>query len=293
MAAIGERNALRVLRESKSGLYLDGDELGEILLPGRYIPMGTVPGDYLEAFIYRDSEDRLVATTEIPRACIGDFAALKVVGLHPQAGAFLDWGLSKDLLLPIREQTHRATIGEIVVVFVFLDPKSRRIVATMRLERHLDSTVPPYTVGQRVHLLIAGETPLGYKAVIENAHSGLLYKSDLGSPLAIGQSLEGFIRTVRADGKMDLSLDPAGYGRIAPLTEQIIAALTKAPGGRLELGDHSTPAEIRAQFGTSKKAFKQALGALYRQHSIRLIAGGIELVTRTSIPGTAQKRTGS
>lgn len=277
MAAIGERNALRVLRESKSGLYLDGEELGEILLPGRYIPKGTVPGDYLEVFVHHDSEDRIVATTEIPRACVGDFAALRVISLHPQAGAFLDWGLSKDLLLPIREQAHRVAVGETVVAYVFLDRKSGRIVATTRLDRHLDSTAAEYPERQRVSLLIAGETPLGYKAIVENAHSGLLYKTDLGSPLRIGQQLEGYVRAVRPDGKIDLSLDPAGYGRIAPLTEQIREALKKAPGGRLPLGDHSTPEEIRAQFNTSKKAFKQALGALYRQRSIRLIEGGIEL----------------
>jgi predicted RNA-binding protein (virulence factor B family) len=278
MAAIGERNALRVLRQSKSGLHLDGEELGEILLPGRYIPKGTVPGDYLEVFIHHDSEDRIVATTEIPKACVGDFAALRVISLHPRAGAFLDWGLSKDLLLPIREQAHRVTVGETVVAYVYLDRKSNRIVATTRLDRHLDSTAADYTLDQRVSLLIAGETPLGYKAVIENAHSGLLYKSDLGSPLAIGQAVEGYVRTVRPDGKIDLLLDPAGYGRIAPLTDQIIEALKKVPSGRLPLGDHSTPEEIRAQFNTSKKAFKQALGALYRQRSIRLIEGGIEWV---------------
>lgn len=276
MASIGERNALRVLRESKSGLHLDGEELGEILLPGRYIPKGTVPGDYLEVFVHRDSEDRLVATTEIPRACVGDFAALRVVSLHPTAGAFLDWGLSKDLLLPIREQAHRVKAGETVVAYVFLDRKSNRIVATTKLDRHLGATAPEYTEGQRVALLIAGETPLGYKAIVENAHHGLLYKTDLGSPLAVGQAVEGYVRAVRPDGKIDLHLDPEGYGRIAPLTEQIIEALQKVPSGRLPLGDHSTPDEIRAHFNTSKKAFKQALGALYRQRSIRLIEGGIE-----------------
>lgn len=278
MASIGERNALRVLRESKSGLHLDGEELGEILLPGRYIPKGTAPGDYLEVFVHRDSEDRLVATTEIPRACVGDFAALKVVSLHPSAGAFLDWGLSKDLLLPIREQAHRVKAGETVVAYVFLDRKSNRIVATTKLDRHLGATAAEYSVGQRVALLIAGETPLGYKAIVENAHHGLLYKTDLGSPLAIGQALDGYVRAIRPDGKIDLHLDPEGYGRIAPLTEQIIEALQKVPGGRLPLGDHSTPEEIRAQFSTSKKAFKQALGALYRQRSIRMIEGGIEWV---------------
>jgi predicted RNA-binding protein (virulence factor B family) len=287
MASIGERNALRIVREAPPGLYLDGEELGEILLPGRYIPKGAVPGDYLEAFIYRDSEDRLVATTEIPRACVGEFAVMKVVSVNPQIGAFLDWGLSKDLLLPIREQIRRVAVGDPVAAYVFLDPKSGRIAATARLDDYLDREPPPYAAGQRVQLLIADETPLGFKAIVENTHWGLLYKTDLGSPLSIGQEIEGYVRAIRPDGKIDLSLDPAGYARIAPLTEQIVAAL-KASGGRLEFGDHSTPEEIRAKFGVSKKAFKQAVGALYRQRSIRIAGNGIEWVDPTSIPEPAQ-----
>ena len=283
MASIGERNALRIVREAPPGLYLDGEELGEILLPGRYIPKGAVPGDYLEAFIYRDSEDRLVATTEIPRACVGEFAVMKVVSVNPQIGAFLDWGLSKDLLLPIREQIRRVAVGDPVAAYVFLDSKSGRIAATARLDDYLDRTPPPYAAGQRVRLLIADETPLGFKAIVENAHWGLLYKTDLGSPLSIGQELEGCVRAIRPDGKIDLSLDPAGYGRIAPLTEQILAAL-KASGGRLEFTDRSAPEEIRAKFGTSKKAFKQAIGALYRRRSVRISENGIEWVDPASIP---------
>jgi len=287
MASIGERNALRVVREAPPGLYLDGEDLGEILLPGRYIPKGAAPGDYLEAFIHRDSEDRLVATTEIPRACVGEFAVMKVVSVNPQIGAFLDWGLSKDLLLPIREQIRRVAVGDPVAAYVFLDPKSGRIAATAKLDDHLDRTPPPYIAGQRVRLLIADETPLGYKAIIENAHWGLLYKTDLGSPLSIGQELEGYVRAIRPDGKIDLGLDPAGYGRIAPLTEQILEAL-QAGGGRLEFNDRSTPEEIRARFGTSKKAFKQAIGALYREHRIRISENGIESVAAASIPEPKQ-----
>jgi len=277
MASIGERNALRVVREATPGLYLDGEELGEILLPKRYIPEGGAPaGDYLEVFVYRDSEDRLVATTEIPHAFVGDFAALKVVSFNGKMGAFLDWGLSKDLLLPMREQTRRVEVGESVVVYVQLDMKSNRIAATMHVEDYLNVERPDYEKGQQVSALIADETPLGFKAIVENAHSGLFYKTDLASPLAIGQQVQAHVRMVRPDGKIDLSLDPAGYGRIAPLTEKILEVL-KSSGGRLEMGDHSTPDEVRAKFGASKKAFKQAIGALYRQRSIRIADGGIEL----------------
>jgi predicted RNA-binding protein (virulence factor B family) len=290
MASIGERNALRVVREAPPGLYLDGEELGEILLPGRYIPKGAVPGDYLEAFVHRDSEDRLVATTEIPRACVGEFAVMKVVSVNPQIGAFLDWGLSKDLLLPIREQNHRVAVGEPVAVYVLLDPKSGRIAATTRLDDYLNRTPPPYAEGQRVRLLIADESPLGFKAIVEGAHSGLLYKTDLASPLSIGQELEGYVRAVRPDGKIDLGLDPAGYARVAPLTEQILEAL-QSSGGRLEFNDRSTPEEIRAKFGTSKKAFKQAVGALYRQRRVRISDDGIEWVDPASLPAVKKDAT--
>lgn len=282
MVAIGERNALRVVRESKHGLYLDGEGLGEILLPGRYIPKGTTSGDYLEVFVHRDSEDRLVATTEIPRACMGEFTAMKVVSFNPQIGAFLDWGLSKDLLLPMREQTRRVKVGESVVVYVFLDKRSGRIAATTRLDRHLNRTKPPYAGGERVQLLLADETPLGYKAIVDGTHWGLLFKTDVTIPLTIGQKLEGYVRAIRPDGKIDLSLQPSGYQRIAPLTERIIQTL-EASGGRLALSDCSTPEEIRATFGTSKKAFKQAIGALYRQRRIRLGDDRIEWVDPASI----------
>lgn len=288
MAVIGQRNILQVVREAAPGLYLDGEELGEILLPGRYKPAGTVPGDSLDVFVHRDSEDRLVATTEIPRACVGEFACMKVVSFNSQVGAFLDWGLSKDLLLPIREQARRVVVGESVVACVFLDSRSSRIAATTRLGRHLNLTVPDYAEGQRVRLLVAEETPLGYKAIVENAHWGLLYKTDLGSPLAIGQKLAGYVRTVRPDGKIDLSLDPAGYGRVAPLTEKIIETLN-AHGGRMKFSDRSTPAEIRATFGTSKKAFKQAIGALYRQRRIRIAGDEIESVEPASQPRAGKR----
>jgi uncharacterized protein len=237
----------------------------------------TSSGDYLEVFIHHDSEDRLVATTEIPRVFVGEFAALKVITVNPNVGAFLDWGLSKDLLLPMREQAHRVHAGDTVVAYVFVDHRSRRIVATTKVDKHLSDARPDYQPGQRVSLLIAGETDLGYKALIEKAHLGLLYKSDVAVPLTIGQSLDGYIRAVRPDGKIDLGLDPVGYKRIAPLTEQILEALKNAPGGWLPFGDHSRPEDIRTQFGVSKKAFKQAVGSLYKQRQIRLTEKGIEI----------------
>jgi uncharacterized protein len=276
MALIGQRNLLPILRSAPPGYYLDGGTHGEILLPGRYIPKGVVPGGVMDVFVYRDSEDRLVATTESPHAMVGQFALLRVISVNPRIGVFLDWGLEKDLLLPIREQTSPVEAGAWIVVRVALDEKTDRIIASTRLNRYLDLTPSTYSEGQAVNLLVIGESPLGYNVVVENAHRGLLYRSDLSGPLTIGQPLEGYIRSVRPDGKIDVALDRAGYHRIAPLTEQILEAL-KDSGGHLPYHDNSAPEEIRAVFGVSKKAFKQAIGSLYRERKIDIRPDGIAL----------------
>jgi predicted RNA-binding protein (virulence factor B family) len=286
MAVIGKRNILSIVRASAPGLYLDGGELGEILLPGRYIPRDLVPKDKLDVFVYRDSEDRLVATTETPHAMVGEFAYLKVISVNRQIGAFLDWGLAKDLLLPFREQDIPVRAGQRVVVCVCLDVKTDRILATTRLNRHLNRETPAYRNGQPVNLLITGKTPLGYNAIVENAHRGLLYHDNLAAPLEAGQKLKGFVRTVRPGGKIDLSLDASGYKRVAALTDQIVQALERN-GGRLTFDDDSSPEAIRQKFGVSKKAFKQALGKLYKARRIRFQNPGIELLDNSSWkPGT-------
>jgi predicted RNA-binding protein (virulence factor B family) len=277
MAILGKRNLLSVIRESSPGLYLDGGELGEILLPGRYIPAKLAQGQKLDVFVYRDSEDRLVATTETPNAMVGEFAYLKVINVHPQVGAFLDWGLAKDLLVPFREQEFPLRVGDSAVVYVCVDLKTNRILASTRLNRHLNREPPAYRDGQPVNLLVTGKTPLGYNAIVENAHRGLLYHSQLAAPLRPGQKLNGFVRTVRAGGKIDLSLDAAGYKRVAPLTTQIVEALERG-GGRLDFDDDSSPAAIRQAFGVSKKAFKQALGRLYKTRRITFLKPGIQLL---------------
>jgi predicted RNA-binding protein (virulence factor B family) len=276
MAELGKRNSLTVLRESASGLHLDGGADGEILLPGREIPAGTRLDDRLDVFLYRDSEDRLIATTATPLVMAGEFAALEVVDYRPGTGAFLNWGLGKDLLLPIREQTEHITIGDQVLVHVYVDRRSERITATMRLDRFLDKTPPPYDHGQPVSLIIANETPLGCKAIVNHQHWGLLYHTDLAFPLVPGQQVEAFIRSVRENGKIDLSLDPMGYQRVRPLAQQILAIL-ESGGGYSPYDDNSSPEEIRDVFQISKKAFKQALGALFRERLIRFENPGIRL----------------
>lgn len=279
LALLGRFNNLPIVRQAPPGLYLDGGTHGEILLPGKYIPPGAMPGGSIEVFVYRDSEDRLVATTEKPMATVGQCAFLRVVSLQPGVGAFLAWGLEKDLLLPRREQTRELRPRDWVLVHIALDPKSDRIIATARLNRWLDKTAPGFRNGQPVKLLIESETPLGYRAIINHTHHGLLYRGDFTQPLRIGQAIDGFVRTVRPDGKIDLSLEASGYRRIAPLTEQIVEKL-RASGGRMPVHDHSTPEEIRAEFGVSKKAFKQAVGALYRDRRIRLEPHGIALASK-------------
>ena len=276
MALLGQFNTLPIVRQAPPGLYLNGSTHGEILLPGKYIPLGAVPGTSIKVFVYRDSEDRLVATTETPLATVGQCASLRVVTVKRGVGAFLAWGLEKDLLLPLREQTRELRPLDWVLVHIALDPKSDRIIATARLNRWLDKTPPNFQEEQPVKLLIESETPLGFRAIINHTHHGLLYHSDLARPLLVGQTLDGFIRTVRADGKIDLALNPIGHRPIAPLTDQIVAKL-RASGGRLPYHDKSTPEQISAAFGVSKKLFKQAIGALYRDRRILIEPAGISL----------------
>jgi hypothetical protein len=283
MAIIGKRNTLSIVRASAPGLYLDGGELGEILLPGRYIPADLKPKDKLDVFVYRDSEDRLVATTETPLAMVGEFACLKVVSVNQNIGAFLDWGLAKDLLLPFREQESPVRAGDSVIVHVGLDEKTNRIVASTRLNRHLSRDIPDYRNGQAVNLLIIGRTPLGYNAIVENAHRGLLYHDNLAASLSPGDKVKGFVRTVRPNEKIDLRLDASGYKRVAPLRDQIVQAL-QSSGGHLAFDDDSSPEEIRQKFDVSKKAFKQALGKLYKERRIRFKNPGIELLDNSSWP---------
>lgn len=281
MALLGKLNLLRVVRSAPPGFYLDGGALGEILLPGGLIPAGAKVGGEVEVFLYRDSEDRLVATPQKPLAQVGEFAALRVVSVNPRIGVFLDWGLDKDLLLPLREQTGPLRSGERVVVHVMIDERSQRIVASARLNRHLNLTPPAYAEGQAVRVIVTGETPLGYNVVVENAHRALLYKSDLGQALGLGATFQGYVRLVREDGKIDVALDRAGHQRISSYTDVILEKL-QAAGGRLPLHDGSSPEEIRAALGMSKKAFKQAIGSLFKARKIVIEQHGIRLTDTKS-----------
>ena len=281
MFSLGQRHTLTVNRLAPPGAYLAWNDLTEVLLPRRYVPADAIPGARVDVFVYLDSEDRIVATTETPFAMVGEFATLQVVSVNPNVGAFLAWGLPKDLLLPFREQTAPVRVGDRVVVFIQVDEKTNRLVASMRLNRHLNRTPPPFVAGQSVPLLITGKTPLGYNAIVAGTHLGLLYHDNLATPLTAGQKLNGFVRAIRDGGKLDLSLDAAGYNRVTPLTGQILEALERNHGA-LPLDDDSSPDAIRQAFGVSKKAFKQALGALYKKRRLQFTNPGIQLLDNTT-----------
>jgi predicted RNA-binding protein (virulence factor B family) len=277
MVTIGKRHLLSVVRAAAPGLYLDGGPLGEILLPGRLVPRDVQPKTKIDVFVYLDSEDRLVATTEVPKAMVNEFADLRVVSVNPRVGAFLDWGLAKDLLVPFSEQEFPMRPGQNVIAYVYLDNTTRRIVASTRINRFLNRDLPGYADGEAVDLLIMRRTPLGYNAIVNHAHRGLLYHDNLSAPLQSGQRLKGFVRTIRPGGKIDLTLDASGFKRVAPLKGRIIDEL-KQNQGRLNFDDNSSPESIREKFGVSKKAFKQALGGLYKSRQIRFGNPGIHLV---------------
>jgi predicted RNA-binding protein (virulence factor B family) len=275
MAKIGERASLKIIREKSFGLYLDGGELGEILLPHREVPKDNVIGASLDVFIHTDSEDRPVATLQTPKAMPGQFARLKCVAVTG-VGAFLDWGLPKDLLVPFREQKTRMEVGKTYLVRVHVDEVSSRIIASARLERFLDREPHSFKPGDEVDLVIFGKTDLGYKAIINGSHSGLLFSEGVFQPLQAGEKTKGYISALREDGKIDLTLHPAGRTRVVGLEERILAELA-ARGGFWGIGDHSPAAEIHDELGVSKRTFKQAIGALWKKHRITIEDRGIRL----------------
>ena len=256
MALVGRYNSLQVVKHTDFGLYLDGGADGEILLPNRYVPK-DIPHeveDWLNVFVYLDSEDKLLATTEKPKVQVGEFASLKVKEIN-SIGIFLDWGLPKDLLLPFSEEKRQMRAGDYCVVHVFLDRRTRRITASAKVDRYLDKTPAPYTLGQAVQVLVAGQTDLGFNAIIENAHWGLIHKNEVFKFLRSGMRETAYIKALREDGKIALSLQPVGEQAVVGLQEQILQALSKA-GGSLPLSDRSEPEVIAQQFGVSKGNFK-------------------------------------
>ena len=266
---LGDYNDLEVARETSIGLYLTSDD-GDLLLPGKYVAPGTRVGDVLRVFVYRDSEDRLIATTQRPLAVVNSFAGLSVRDQGP-AGAFLDWGLEKDLLLPFPNQRRPVRVGERVLVYVYLDDTTDRLVATTKWAGFLSEEPFPGRSDDEVQLLVADETDLGYNVIVNGTHRGLLYTNEVFRPLRQGDVLPGFLRQVRPqDGKLDVTLRRPGYAEARAATNVLLDALRAAPAGRLPLGDKSLPDDVYRRLGMSKKVFKQALGSLFKQGLVEL-----------------------
>jgi len=275
MAEIGKYNTLEIVKEVDFGLYLDGGEMGEILLPKRYIPEGAKPGSSLEVFIYLDSEDRPVATTEKPFAKAGEFAFLKCVDVT-RVGAFVDWGLPKNLLVPFREQKMPMEAGKSYVVYVYFDIESRRMAASAKIEKFIDNIPVEFEEGEEVELIIYAQTDLGYKAIVDDASTGILYKNEVFQPVRIGQKLTGYVKKVREDEKIDLMLLKPGYEKVGEMEEQILEFIRKN-NGFTSVTDKSSPEIIYELFGMSKKNYKKALGALYKKRLVLLGPDGVRL----------------
>ncbi|MGV3589324.1 MAG: S1 RNA-binding domain-containing protein [Adhaeribacter sp.] len=267
MIALGDYNELEIIKQVDFGVYLDSED-GEILLPQKYLPEDYRVGDLMRVFVYRDSEDRIIATTQQPKAKVGDFAALEVKQTS-NYGAFLDWGLEKDLFVPFQNQRDKMQAGRKYVVYVYLDENSDRIVATAKYEKYLDKDPVTLREGEEVDLLVAGFSDLGIKVIINSRYQGILYKNEVFRQLHLGDKTTGYIRKIREDQKIDVSLQRSGYAEVPDAAEQILQKL-KAAGGQLPLSDNSTPEAIYEILGMSKKTFKKALGSLYRNGRVSL-----------------------
>ena len=275
MAEIGKINVLEVVRGTENGVYLDGGDLGEILMPRKFVTDEVMNAGKAEVFIYTDSDDRLVATTETPLAKVGEFAFLKVIAVN-RIGAFLDWGLPKDLLVPFSEQKAKMEEGRNYLVYVYEDIQTRRIAASAKLDKFLDNTPPEYNVGDEVDVLISEETELGYKAIVNSEHWGILYKNQVFQPLRIGQKQKAYIQKVRDDDKIDLLIEKPGYDKIDAISQKILEELA-ANNGFMAVSDKTSPEMIQALFGISKKNFKKAIGGLYKRRLIDFVSDGIKL----------------
>lgn len=272
---LGEINTMTVVKKVDFGYYLDGGDEGEILMPTRYVPEGCKPGDKIDVFVYLDQDERPVATTLTPKAMVGEFAYLEVAWVN-QYGAFLDWGLMKDLFCPFREQKMRMVKGNSYIVHVHLDKESYRIMASAKVEHYLSEERPKYRNGQEVDILIWQKTDLGFKAIVDNKFGGLIYKDQIFKYVHTGDKMKAYIKTVRPDGKIDLMLQPMGQQQTKEFSEALFEYL-KNNNGYCNLGDKSDAEEIYERFQVSKKTFKKAVGDLYKRKLITIAPQSIEL----------------
>lgn len=277
MATLGERCTLPIVKSRNAGFYLDAGELGEVLLPGTEYTSELHVGAEVEVFLYLDSADRPIATRKMPLAQPGDIALLTCTAAN-DTGAFVDWGLPKELLVPYREQSKPMIPGRHYVVKVLLDEKSGRFIGSQRISRHLRTAAAIYRDGDTVQGILWGKTDLGYKVAVAGKYNGLLFANEVYQPLAFGQTITAYVRETRADGKLDLTLGPQGRKKISPLAQQLLEALQ--PTGELPLHDNSPAEEIKARLHMSKKSFKQVIGQLYKEKKIRIDPDRIVLLRR-------------
>lgn len=291
MIKLGDWNELVVNRFTDHGAYLKGGEVGEILMPNAYVERGVRIGDRVTVFVYLDQEERLVATTETPLARVGQFACLTVSWVN-EFGAFLDWGLMKDLFVPFREQRRKMEVGRYYIVYIYIDEASHRIVGTAKVDRYLmPAPAGAYRKGEQVALLVQGRTDLGYKVIVDHKYSGLVYHDQAYAELHTGDELTGFVSQVRRDGKVDVSLQSLGVSRFRDFADQLLDELEQA-GGTLPYCDASSAEDIAERFGVSKKTFKRAVGTLYKASRIHMTDGGIALGGQPKAPRpVVQKRT--
>lgn len=276
MIDLGRYNQLKVVKKVDFGMYLDGGEDGEILLPTKYIPQGTRVGDVLNVFLYLDQEERLIATTQEPLAQVGDFAYLEVAWVN-EYGAFLNWGLMKDLFVPFREQKLKMRKGQKYIVHVHEDAESYRIMASAKVEHYLSKEKPTYKPGEEVNILIWQHTDLGYKVIVDNTYAGLLYTNEIFQHIEVGMRLSAYVKQVREDGKIDIRLQQQAKTLVPDFSTELLQYI-KDNGGYTALNDKSDAQLIYDTFGVSKKIFKKAVGDLYKKRLITLTEKGIEVV---------------
>lgn len=275
MIELGRFNRLRVVKEVDFGLYLDGGEQGEILLPTRYVPTGAKPEDELDVFIYLDSEDRIIATTETPLAQVGEFALLEAVAIT-RVGAFLNWGLMKDLMVPFSEQKQDFEVGEKYLVYVYVDNQTNRIVASAKIDKFLDKSPVEYQPGDEIDAFVVYKNTIGYRALVNEHVWGMLYHDEVYKPIDRGVKIKAFVKKVREDNKLDLTLQKPGYVAVEDFSD-VLFAYIKNNDGKIAITDNSDPELIRRTFNVSKKVFKKAVGKLYKEKRIVIENENIKL----------------
>ena len=276
MLKLGELNTLTALRQTDNGFYLIDEESNEVLLPNKYVPENFEIDNSIEVFLYKDSEDRIVATTLLPKIKLNGYAALEAIDVSDN-GAFFDWGLEKDLMVPYIQQVEPVEKGDFYMVYLYLDEKSERLVGTTKISNTLEKDSVELKIGDKVDLLPYDESEIGISVIVNKMYQGMLFKNEVFEEIMVGDELTGYVKKIREDNKIDISLNRFGYRAVDDNVEKLIAAL-EANEGFLGLNDKSSPEDISGKLGMSKKVFKKAVGALYKQKRLKISGEGIKLI---------------